>query len=281
MFLYQDPCGIRGLRFDIVRHLLQRNASTEILSNMRSSALHRLAAQAWTAAHQPDPTIYDSSITSDVDFDPIVFDQELLTDEPAYVDELDVTEAQIVRWHGILNEVFGGPYWRDYLLRGEIEAAERVKRVLLTYRNRLRTLTRFAASCPISKTPASSPLHYLTFCSRHPDALILMNNAMRKATKEYDYAVAHHGTLFDKTRWSGRSGKEQLIVDEVNRALRKSPGMSRRDTVASVLGRRFRTFMSKEVTEQIGNMYKRGDLTSDRARLNDDACLWINQKSLL
>lgn len=279
VFVYQDPCGVSGLSFGTMTTLLDRpGASTEFLVNMRTSALYRMAAQRWVEVQDVELGTMELEVDSDLDiYDDLPSENELQSEEPEFIDVPDLTKTQVDCNHRTLDEIFGGDYWREYLLRADLVPTSRIDRVMRKYRNRIREHTRYAASCPIKRKPNSKPLHHLTFCSRHADALLLMNDAMHRATRSYDYGVSTRGTLFENTSWESAHRDSLSLQVAIKRVLRQSGASTRYDTMVSVAGNRFMAFLKRDMNAEIKAMVTRGEVISDRRPLNDDAILRLGQ----
>ena len=153
LFLYIDPFGLKGCDFNILKELLLRvnkGHSTELLINVMMSSFHRQGAREQV----------------------LKYGLKSLSNQ---------TKAKIEN----VNKAFGGSEWQkiewDYNLMKE----EREHKIMDQYRKKLNLYIKYVVSCPVRQYEDSQVKYYITFCSRHADALILMNDTMGKAYNNY------------------------------------------------------------------------------------------------
>jgi hypothetical protein len=135
----------------------------------------------------------------------------------------------------------------------------------------------YAGSCPVREKDGSGIKYYITFCSRHPHALLLMNDAMCSAYQQRMHEAAMEGTLFAKSDWKearpAPTGLAQIVCD----MLRKSPGKSRADLWLEIVTNHFMRYTTSEYKRAVADLHKNGtvifkDIKGTR-RLNDQAML--------
>ncbi len=146
VFLYLDPFGLKGCEFSVIEPFLRRDKtySTEIVVNLSIPTMHRLGARKAVAAGR--------------------------TDEP-----------RIRAFHERLTKVLGGDYWKNILWDDTTEPEAKAEKVMAVYREKIVGLEEpraFSGSCPVRERDGSGIKYYVTFYSRHRDALLLMNDVM-------------------------------------------------------------------------------------------------------
>lgn len=96
------------------------------------------------------------------------------------------------------NAIAGGDYWQSILSSASRNEREMIDEIARGYTNRLRRWFNWVLHYPIRRKYNSRlPRYHLTFGSRHPDAVDLMNSAMVKARREFVGAEFVSGRLFD------------------------------------------------------------------------------------
>lgn len=158
--LYLDPFTVEGLKWsslDSVFALLQRGLSVEILLNFN---VHSFCRRGLAALEGTPPTDSD----------------EVPVAEPEYGSPSTVDS---------LSEIIGGDWWVP-VLQNATSYQEKVAEVTRGFCEKLRG--RFNEVCfheVREKWRHKVPKYVLVFGSRHPDALLLMNDAMCKAREAF------------------------------------------------------------------------------------------------
>lgn len=250
VFIYLDPFGLKGCDFETIKAILQRGPrfSTEALINLSMPTLHRLAAR--HAMHRSDPAT-----------------------------------NWVTALHAILDRTLGGDYWREYMFDDTLEPAEKERSVIGEYVSRLKRLLPYAGSCPVREEEGTRVKYFITFCSRHPDAIILMNDIMCDAYNQhiYEASIAKFPLLapgIPHWRASRDASKEilySLVLDEVAR----KPGRSRKEVWVSLVTERFMMFRGAEFREAVQELHDSRRLASPTKRrtqrLNDQCLLYITK----
>ncbi len=245
VFLYLDPFGLKGCEFSVVEPFFRRarEYSTEVVINLSVPTMFRLAARRAVAAGRSH-------------------------------------EPRIRSFHNRLTGVLGGEYWKEILLDdstcSEVKAAE----VMEVYREKIlgsEVPRAYSGSCPVREKAGSSIKYYVTFYSRHRDAMLLMNNAMCVAYHKRMHEAATDGTLFENTDWrDGRSTHDLESI--VMAAVRKAPGKSRLDLWVDIVQDEFMRFIDSEYKKTVSALVKNKKLCFEDVRgtrrLNDDARLY-------
>ncbi len=245
VFLYLDPFGLKGCEFSVIEPFLRRDRaySTEIVVNLSIPTMHRLAARKAVAAGRAD-------------------------------------DPRIRAFHDRLTRVLGGDYWKKIVWDDAKEPETKAEEVMAVYREKILGLEEpraFSGSCPVRERNGSGIKYYVTFYSRHRDAMLLMNDAMCIAYQQRMHEAATDGTLFAGTDWKdtrNTSGLESVILDAVQRAPRKS----RLDLWADIVQRVFMRFTASEYKQAVAKLVKDKKLAFEdvrgTGRLNDDARLY-------
>jgi three-Cys-motif partner protein len=135
---------------------------------------------------------------------------------------------RVSRYHQRLTQVFGGEYWKDIMWSTNLEAEEKEFTLIREYR---RLLSGY-------------------FVSRHPDAMLLMNDAMCKAYSQQMHEAAFANTLFASTDWKTMRDSTQLdtiILEEVKR----NPGATRAELWLTIVQSHFMKFTEPEYKKSV------------------------------
>ncbi|MXZ73975.1 MAG: three-Cys-motif partner protein TcmP [Gemmatimonadetes bacterium] len=247
VFLYLDPFGLKGCEFSIIEPFLQRNRtySTEIVVNLNIPTMHRLASRHAVSAGRSEV-------------------------------------AQIRAFHNQLTMVLGGNYWKDVLLADSIEPEKKADLVMAMYRDKILSIREpraYSGSCPVREKVHSSIKYYVTFFSRHQDAMLLMNDAMCTAYHQRMYESWTEGTLFEDSNWQDirdLQKLEEIVINSVSEASRKK---SRLELWVDIVQKNFMQFTSSEYRKAIRKLVKENNLAFDDVRgtgkLNNDIRLYI------
>ena len=245
VFLYLDPFGLKGCEFSVIEPFLRRDRafSTEIVVNLSIPIMHRLAARkAVVAGRSEDP--------------------------------------QIRAFHERLTRVLGGEYWKDILWDDSKEAETRAEEVMEVYRKRILGLDEpkaYSGSCPVRERDSSVTKYYVTFYSRHRDAMLLMNDAMCTAYNQRMHEAQSEGTLFEDTTWQdtrNTRGLEGIILATAREAPRKSRLDLWVDVVQTAFMRYTASEYKKAVARLVGNKRLRFEDVKGTGRLNDQSLLY-------
>lgn len=246
VFLYLDPFGLKGCEFAVIEPFLRRDRahSTEIVVNLSIPTMHRLAARRAVAAGRAD-------------------------------------DPQIRAFHKRLTKVLGGDYWKDILWDDSKEPEAKAEEVMAVYREKILGLDEpraFSGSCPVREKEGSGIKYYVTFYSRHRDAMLLMNNAMCVAYHQRMHEAWSDGTLFANTDWKDARdtrGLDSLVLGTV----RETPRKSRLDVWVDIVQKAFMRFTDSEYKKAVARLVKEKKLAFDdvrgTGRLNDEARLYL------
>ena len=244
VFLYLDPFNLRGWDFSTIEPFLSRDKrfSTEIVINLSIPAIHRLAAR---------KTLRDGRRASGI----------------------------VVSFHNKLTKVLGGDYWKDILWSETGSADDRAENLMALYRRRLQQAgLPYVGSCPVREREDSTLKYYITLCSRHPDALLLMNDIMCRAYNKQTYDAMYAGTLFEKTDWK-ESRQSRNITAVVKELAAELPGRSRSDIWLQIVQRHFMLFLESEYREAVKALCDQKSIRFEdvkkTGRLNDSSRLHL------
>jgi three-Cys-motif partner protein len=217
VFLYIDPFGL-DCEFDVLEPFLKRNKaySTEILINLHMPIMHRLAAR------------------------------------EAYLNQTGDL-VQINGWHDKLTRTLGGDYWKEPLLSDNgWDAKSREQAVIEGYKKRLSSTNylTYTGSCPVQKSRDSATKYYMVFASPHPDAMVLLNDAMCKAFNQYMETQESKDTLFAELPWTTWRNTSEL-TDIVTEYVTKFPSNRREDLWVHILKDHFMRFTDSEYKKAV------------------------------
>lgn len=246
VFLYLDPFGLKGCEFSTIEPFLRRDKaySTEVVINLSIPTIHRLATRKAVAEGRADT-------------------------------------PQIRSLHKRLTRVLGGEYWKEIFWDESKDSDAKADEVMKRYREKISALDMsFTGSCPVREKEGSRIKYYITFGSRHQDAMILMNDAMCRAYNQQMHAAATEGTLFAGTSWKD-ARDVRVLEGVVLKVVGETPGRRRSDLWAEIVGRHFMRFMATEFREAVKNLVEGNQLRFEdirgTKRLNDDICLYLNR----
>lgn len=258
VFLYVDPWTVEGLdwyRMDSVfQHLTISKMSIEILLNFNApSFVRRGLAALKLVVPESDPEIED---TEEIDV-PIV--------TPPSIDRL--------------NTVVGGDWWQN-ILKSSASFPDKVKRVTNGVYERLSERFREVCQHAIKALPHHTvPKYFLIFGSRHPDALILMNDQMVKSRK----TLAKLAKPKDPTLFEMRPTDLVPDIETLPEVILKyaSQSTERGIVILNVIRECFGQFSRKEIRGCIEQMLKGDKLQSEtgKVRINDDVKIFAAKKS--
>ena len=248
VFLYVDPFTVEGLDWisldSVFQHLSVSHMSIEILMNFNARSFARRGlATLKLAVPDSDPAIED-------------------------VEEID---APLVTPPSIepLNRVVGGDWWQD-VLKSSASFPEKLQRITDGICERLSRRFREVCQHPIKALPHHSvPKYYLIFASRHPHALILMNDEMVKSLHTLaDLAKPEDPTLFEMRPTELVPDTEKLPPIILKHA---SQPTERSTVILNVIRECFGYFSRKEIRGSIEQLLKDGKLGSEtgKTRIND------------
>lgn len=244
LFLYLDPFGLAGCEFDMLKPFFQRDTSfsTEIVINISVPAIHRLACRNAVKKGNRRSSLVSSFITR-------------------------------------LNNVLGGDYWQDIMWGDNYDMAEvRVEKVVEAYKAKVQEYGfNYNGSCPVREKVGKSAKYFITFFSRHPDAMLLMNDIMCASYQERMHMAATEGTLFEGSNWETERDLRTLRPIILN-LLGDIGKISRIDLWLEIVQKYFMIFRAKEFNRMIKELHGEGRINFDDIRgtgkLNDDSLLY-------
>ena len=249
VFLYLDPFGLKGCEFSVIQPFLQRDKvfSTEIVVNLSIPTMHRLAAAKAVAAGR-----YNNPLIR-------AFNQRL-------------------------TNVLGGEYWKDILWNESKGAEVKAEEVMAVYRERILGLDEseaYSGSCPVREKEGNSAKYYVTFYSRHRDAMLLMNDAMCTAYQQRMHEAWCEGTLFADIDWRD-CHDTQGLYGTILAAAQEGPRKSRLELWVDIVQKAFMHFTSSEYRSAVAKLVNDKRLAFEdvkgTGRLNDQARLYLTDE---
>lgn len=239
VFLYLDPFGPTGSSFSLLEPFLTRNVnySTEMVIMMHMPVLHRLATRKAVEAGRED-------------------------------------EDLIRKMHQRITLTFGGDYWKPILWDSTINAEEREFKLIEAYRQKLATYLPYTGSCPVREGPRDRIKYFIVFVSRHPDAMVLMNESMIKAYFMRMHEDEWGGTLFAENPWTDMlsiDGLDEVIIEEV----RSNPGLTREELWTNIVHKNFMKYRWSDFWPRLNKLVENNILhspTQRRQRRLNDSC---------
>jgi three-Cys-motif partner protein len=244
VFLYLDPFGPTGCEFALMEPFLKRDmrASTEIVLMMHIPVLHRLAAR-------------------------------------KKVQEGKRGERHLVLRHERLSKFFGGDYWKEILWTDHENSDECNELLVKEYCRRLNLYLPFSGYCPVHEAQSARMKYYVVFVSRHPDAMVLMNDAMAKAYHEYLHKhYFNENSLWGEEPWytmRSANGFEDDLEAIVTEAVQRWPGLTREELWTKIITEHFMQYTSSEYKRLAEDLVNSGELycpTPRKTKKLNDSC---------
>ncbi|MEW6376420.1 MAG: three-Cys-motif partner protein TcmP [Thermodesulfobacteriota bacterium] len=251
LLIYLDPFGLKGCEFRLLEPYLGRDKrfSTEIIVNMSMPTLHRLST--------PD-AIREKRITT-----------------------------RTKKLNQTLTDILGGEYWKE-IMWSDLPPVEKEKKIVEKYVSLLNQYLPFAGFCPVRERIGKSVKYYMIFASRHPDALLLMNDIMYKSYFKTMHEIQYKDTLFEGLfDWRDTGAKEDIETTMIE-FIRKRPGVIRKDLWMEIVKTNFMKWDSSTFNEKIKKLIfekpQKIKFISSTKRFNENSSLYIiprNQKFLI
>ena len=240
LLIYLDPFGLRGCEFELLEPYLGRETrfSTEVIINISMPTIHRLSTFR---------AISEGRITS-------------------------TTKKLNQR----LSQVLGGDYWQE-IMWGTLPPAKKEQKVVEKYVGLLKKYLPYAGSCPVREKRSKRIKYYIIFCSRHKDALLLMNDIMCKAYFKTMHEIEYEGTLFEGMLDWKEMQQRGDIKEEIRQGIRSKPGITRKDLWLRIIEENFMRWVLSEFHNAVKEMVKEEKIsfTSSTSRLNDNSKLYL------
>jgi three-Cys-motif partner protein len=238
LLLYLDPFGLKGCYFHLLEPYLGRDKkfSTEIIINMSMPTLHRYATRKAVQSGQ--------------------------------------TTSQTQSLNRELSKILGSEDWKE-IMWSDIPAKEKEEKVIEQYVNRLKNELPFPGYCSVREKISTRTKYYVIFCSRHPDALRLMNDIMHNAYFGIMSEVSFKDTLF-KDQALDLIKPSRNLKEEIINTVNKYPGIKRKDCWLEIIKNHFMVWPKSEFIEMVDQLRKEEELKfqSRTKRLNEDAQLY-------
>ncbi|QDV21104.1 hypothetical protein Pan153_57860 [Gimesia panareensis] len=254
VFLYVDPYTVKGLRFERMKKVFDQisksSSSVEVLMNFNIPIFMRWALAALKRLNEmPDS-------------------EEL---EPEADDPNETVERRI------LSEIAGGDYWISIASNDNLSFSEKIDEFLNAYVCKLRESFKYVCSYPVKeKYRHQVPKYVMLFATGHPDGILLMNDFMCKARREFveqHFAVNH---LFDTTPEEEIVEQSELRNEILNTLNQFSSPRNRKAVGLKILLNGFVTRVTLgEIKKEISAMIK-DDLvfsSTGKSRINDTVLL--------
>lgn len=257
VFLYVDPWTVEGLDWNgmdrVFQHLSVSRMSIEILMNFNArSFVRRGLAALKLAVPESDPHLEDAEAID------------------AAIDTLPSIEP--------LNRVVGGDWWQD-VLRSSTLFSQKVQIVTDSVCEKLSERFEEVCQYAVKAFPHHTvPKYYLIFASRHPDALVLMNNEMVKSQRtQAEIAKPEQPTLFETRPTDLVPDFNELPGTVLKHTVQPT---QRKIVIQNVVRECFCQFAEKEIRSCIEQLLRDGKLKSEtgKIRINDGVKIWAVPK---
>ncbi len=242
LLIYLDPFGLKGCEFKLLEPYLGRDKrfSTEIIINMSMPTLHRLSTS--KAVREKRET------------------------------------KRIEKLNQRLSDILGGDYWKA-IMWSEMPPKDKERKIVEQYTNLFRRYLPFAGYCPVREKLGKRVKYYMIFASRHPDALLLMNDIMYKSYFETMHKIAYKGTLFEYSYDWKETKKEENIEEIIIEKIRRNPGITRKELWLETVKENFMkwdsSIFNKKIKALANKEFQKIKFVSSTNQLNDKAKLYV------
>jgi three-Cys-motif partner protein len=237
VFVYLDPFGLKGCEFSTLLPFLRRHQrySTELVVNISMPITHRLAAPKAKAEGRED-------------------------------------DPRIISYRNRMTKVFGGEYWKEIYFSG-MDADQKELALMEQYCKLISQYLPYTGSCPVKEDATSRIKYFITFASRHEDAMLLMNDEMCKAYSRQMHDAVYDGTVFSGLDWkSTRSTRkiDQVVLNEIQ----FHSGKTRKNLWSVIVSNHFMQFTSSEYRQSITRLAEQKMIKVEYTKTNrlNDQC---------
>lgn len=256
LFVYIDPYGLKPLKFSLLssiyRHL-SAGASVEVLMNFNSPSLVRNGRAALGLTQKDVPE-----------------------DEYKWLDDFEDVEKRTMSPEEI-DEIAGGDYWRS-IVSSERSFSEMEQLCVSEYMAQMSRYFRGVCCYPIKeKYTHRIPKYRLLFGSRHPDAMLLINDAVCNARDQFLRKERVDGWLIDQRQEDEKHDPARLR-EAILKVIGDSAKFKRRDLIVRCLEIVFGEYKEGEHKAAISSLLKEGILfsVSGKMRINDNE--WLSKR---
>jgi len=240
VLIYLDPFGLKGCEFELLEPYLGRDKrfSTEVIINISMPTIHRLST--FNVVKEGKPT--------------------------------NTTKKLNQR----LSEILGGDYWQE-IMWSDLPPAEKEQQVVERYVGLLKEYLPYAGFCPVREKQGKRVKYYIIFCSRHEDALLLMNDIMCRAYFKTMHEIEYKGTLFEgRLDWKEMQQRGD-IKEEIRYRIKRKPGIIRKDLWLEIIKEHFIKWIRSEFHDAVKEMVEEREIRfiSSTSQLNDNSKLYL------
>ena len=148
-----------------------------------------------------------------------------------------------------LTKILGTDKWKQIMWRG-IPAKEKEEKIMKLYSNQLRKYLPFVGYCPVREKFGKRTKYYIVFCSRHKDALLLMNDIMHDSYFKTMAESSFKGTLFENKAIELAKPKKN-IKEEILNLVVKYPGIEKEECWLEMVLNNFMVWKKSDFTKNL------------------------------
>ena len=182
--------------------------------------------------------------------------------------------------------IMGGDYWRPIEWDRSLTKEERERDIIKMYQEKLKKYMKYVMSCPVRESESAHVKYFITFCSRHPDAMVLMNDTMGNAYNNYMHEKSKESLplfagdtsdeFFEWERGRTKAGKYlYILVQEYVKKFR--PRLRREKLWEKIVMDHFMQFPKKEYRQVVRKLVEDEKLIA----VKPDGQLGFNDNSVL
>ncbi|PDV97050.1 hypothetical protein A9Q02_19605 [Candidatus Chloroploca asiatica] len=177
-----------------------------------------------------------------------------------------------------MSRIFGGDYWKPIMFSSDLTTEDRESQLISAYCDNLAAYLPYTGFCPVREGENDRVKYFFVFASRHPDAMLLMHDAMLKAYFKRIHEDAYEGTLFENIDWKdslSKKGLKEAIVENV----KIQPGITRKTLWINIVHRYFMKYQKSDFLLVVQQLVDSGELICPTPRktkrLNESCELFL------
>lgn len=220
-FFFIDPFGLSPIKFDVLKPILEREVSTELLVNFSLKGLQRLAGN---------------------------LSAQTTTESARRAAKTKVN---------VLSQVLNTDKWIE-IWCNEPHPRKREQEILSLYKDNLHSFFEHVYSYPIRKTIKSRPRYFLVFASHHYDAVELINDFVcdeEEQLKLHTYDAYRMNDLFETQE---REQLFQEVKNEIHLLGTSVKQITRKNIREKLIPSRFGKLKVKEYNRAIKELNEEG-----------------------
>ena len=182
----------------------------------------------------------------------------------------------------MITHALGGEYWKEFLLNQKLSPDERRKLILEEYSKKLNYFLPHIGYCPVYERDEKSTMKYaIFFASRHPKALVIMNDIMLAAFSKQIWKAHFENTLFETANWEDNLPTEYFteLEEDILEIVKNTGNIQRKKLWHTLVQLKFMRYLEKHFNHKITDLYKSGILdyidVTKTGKINKDSIMFL------